>query len=633
MSEVIQFSKADLMTYRDLEILIVSDRPVEKAQLIASTLKNYLFINKKELYTYDLEHVLYNMREYKPSYINSIIAIFIDKSFNELDFSSRELLKNNYKKTYDKIFLKDTINKYVDLVETFITNNDVSFQSNQLFEIHFKNGYYDFRANEFKKRIYGQHYIRSYINRDYLKPNKDDIDMVMKDISKIYPRQDDRDYLLMTFGQAFSGVSTEEQSMLFLLGTGSAGKSTIIEMCYLAFGDCYVNSLQDGFFTENFKSRDKVVNSYLINPCYRLTHINEMKDTKFDKSFFKDFCDGAVKSVSLFKDGSNNFRHFSKVIFTANTFPNIVIDTGTERRIDSYTHTSKFVDHSSEVDESKNIFLKDKDLLRKMALNNSYLNAFSTIVFTYGYNWLNNIKRFKQTDNFRQSKTAIISSNDTIQDFIDKQITITNDDNDRIGRDEMYEVFKTLNQKSYITPTQLLNSLKDKGIKYQADYRINKIKGCYVGITFDGKKSTVSTEDAHLTTIDKQATEIKELKAKIQEMEEAKARLEAQIEILKSNPYDDFNARLDALMKKFDAIPSPPAEPAPKQAESFMDKVNRLIYDAPSPKPSSPITPPEPYYSSDSEESDDDETEEEDEEPEDIPDNDMEGLLDLWLSL
>jgi hypothetical protein len=129
MSEVIQFSKTDLLTYRELEVLIVSDRPVEKAQLVSSHLLNYIFINKKELYTYNLEHVLYNMREYKPSYINSIVAIFIDKSFNELDFSSRELLKNNYKKTYDKIFMKDTINKYVDLVETFITNNDVSFHS------------------------------------------------------------------------------------------------------------------------------------------------------------------------------------------------------------------------------------------------------------------------------------------------------------------------------------------------------------------------------------------------------------------------------------------------------------------------------------------------------------------------
>ena len=35
-----------------------------------------------------------------------------------------------------------------------------------------------------------------------------------------------------------------------------------------------------------------------------------------------------------------------------------------------------------------------------------------------------------------------------------------------------------------MTPTQLLNSLKQKEISYKADYRINKLKGCYTEVKF-----------------------------------------------------------------------------------------------------------------------------------------------------
>ena len=102
------------------------------------------------------------------------------------------------------------------------------------------------------------------------------------------------------------------------------------------------------------------------NNFIRISHINEPEDTKIDDSLFKDHCDGKIQTTSLYKDGSNDFQHYSKMVFTSNTFPNIKIDSGSVRRVDSFTHTSKFIKDKKSIDESKFIFYADLDFLKNV---------------------------------------------------------------------------------------------------------------------------------------------------------------------------------------------------------------------------------------------------------------------------
>jgi hypothetical protein len=185
------------------------------------------------------------------------------------------------------------------------------------------------------------------------------------------------------------------------------------------------------------------------------------------------------------------------MVFTQNNLPNIKNDSGTERRIDAFTTTSTFTKEQSEVNESKHIYLANRDFLQQVGNDDKYLNAFVGILLEYGYNWLSKVTVYKQTPNFRDTKDEIVVSNDIIQDFIDQHLTNTNNDNDRIGRDEMYESFKSAFPKSIITPTQLLNSLKQKDIIYSASYRYNNLRGCYSGIKF-GCDETVKVKSSPL---------------------------------------------------------------------------------------------------------------------------------------
>jgi hypothetical protein len=180
---------------------------------------------------------------------------------------------------------------------------------------------------------------------------------------------------------------------------------------------------------------------------------------------------------------------------TANTIPNIKIDTGTTRRMDSFTHHSEFTKDINKVDEKNNIYLANIDFLKQIETDNKYLNAFCNILFEYGINWMNKKQIYKQTENFRASKEAIMSSNDIIQDFIDTTLTITNNYEHRINRNTMYSVFKDAYKTSLITPQQLLNALKQKKIIYEPDYRCDGLKGCYVGVElgYDEKESPLDS--------------------------------------------------------------------------------------------------------------------------------------------
>jgi hypothetical protein len=323
--------------------------------------------------------------------------------------------------------------------------------------------------------------------------------------------------------------------MLFLLGLGSSGKSTFLELYKLSLED-YVFTLPKQTFSRGYSKIDKILNTYMLRPCIRLSHINEMEDTKMDDALFKDYTDGKIQTTTLYVDGSNDFQHYSKMVITANTFPNIKIDSGSIRRIDSYTHVSKFVKDISEVNEKNNIYLANKDFLNEKKHNSTYLNAFFYIIADYGYKWITKESIYKQTNNFNNTKAAIVTSNDIIQDFLDKEVTITNKDDDRIGRDIMYDTFKFIYPKSMITPTQLLNSLKQKEIDYKPDYRHNKLKGCYVGIVFGEVKNKpetkyefgkqdmeLKTKNDELINLNKSMSE--ELEKIKKEMEDLKAEL------------------------------------------------------------------------------------------------------------
>ena len=160
---------------------------------------------------------------------------------------------------------------------------------------------------------------------------------------------------------------------------------------------------------------------------------------------------------------------------------------------------------------------------------NNYLNAFFDILTEYAYNWSSKKNIYLQTENFKKTKNEVIINNDIIQDFIDKCIIITNNPKDKIGKNEMYDMFKEEYPKKYLTAMQLFNSLKQKNIEYNSNCRRKGIRGCYIGVKEklmdddDEEDEVMNQLYPQLSKMDKDKNkdnEIEKLQNKILELEE-----------------------------------------------------------------------------------------------------------------
>ena len=397
----------DYISFAGIETLITSVLPNEKALIIANKLRDKFIINLDRLYQFDKVNILYTRTDKDvEKYIYHIATLLMEYSFKALHPYERENLKLKYKNGVDKIFGNGFIKSFFPQLTIYLTNDNINFQDPQLNEIHFINGYFDFLDNKFKQRVFNKHFVSHTIGREYKEPNEKCIVAVKQILQKIYPLSEDLNYLLMTLGVAITGLSTIDQTILFLLGLGSTGKSTIMKLMKACYGD-YIYELPSEFFVKGNNKLDKIINTYKQFPFIRVSWLNEPIDTKMNDTLMKMFCEGLLQATSLYKDGCSNFSHHSKLITTANTMPNFKLDTGTGRRVDSYTHKSIFTKDTKLVNKEKHIYLNDPNLITNFENNEDMLNAFFKILADYTHGW---ITKTKNTNKLKISKILKMKS-------------------------------------------------------------------------------------------------------------------------------------------------------------------------------------------------------------------------------
>lgn len=538
---IIEFQKSDLLNFDEILTLIKTIYAGDKFDILVKRVRKYLLINNGNLYLFDCVRVLYNMvvDEDKDDYIKSVGRSLIETSFKSLNPEDRSTIFKDYPKQYGYILKTSFVNDILKDIKMRITRNNTNFSDPQINEIHFLNGYFDLQQYIFKQRDETKHFILKCINRNYEEPKKEALNTVMQITKQIYPNENDMNCVLSEIGAGITGKSSIDQTNLFLLGLGSTGKSTLMKMTKASIS-IYLKELKDDTFTNGNHKIDKILNSFINDVFIRISWINEMEDKKMNDSLFKSFCEGNLQTTELYKESVKNFKHYTKLILTANTFPNIKIDTGTERRIIAYSHSSKFTDKESEVNEKKHIYLQNNKLIDDFENDTELLNAWFYIIAKYAYDWNCN-KKYPLTANFKETKASVVGSNDIIQDFIDQTLTLTTSDSDRIGKDEMHQLFLSVYPKSHITLQQLIGSLSQKDILYNGNCRYNKVRGCYLRVkvqqgepmkeeeyNFKGKAQDFKVEYEEALSQISQLTEhiINIENAKNKEIEELKKQLE-----------------------------------------------------------------------------------------------------------
>lgn len=486
--EIINFQKTDLLTGKELISLFTAVSPVVKAKIVSNKLIKYMFIDKSENFYCYRSNITYTGRRLSDDTLTSIVAVYISDSYYNLDEDSINMLKmpfvNSKPKEYN-MYVKSnlsisTIKTYEMIIKGFITDENILVDS-YTWQLHFQNGYINLKTGEFKKRVFGKDYVSYCIPRDYKPSTEANQNEIMKHIKKIYPNKEDEECIFSEISRYLIGCPNLDQNLLFLMGNGSSGKSLIASLLQISLNG-YVELLPSDLFENGNPKRDKILNEFCTKKYILIAWINEFTDKKLSDSDIKNFCDGVVKTTRLYHDGTQTINLKCKGLFTTNHIPNIIINSGSQRRINSFEHKSKFSDEVQVDDWKKLHFKKDKYLLEKIRESNDLLNAIIDILTKYCIlNWTN--KAPPLSKNFKDTTANTISTNDIIADFVSSTLIVTNNiDKDRIGKEEMKKIFERVYPNKHLSIQQLITSLKEKGISYDGKLRCNKIQGCYVGV-------------------------------------------------------------------------------------------------------------------------------------------------------
>jgi len=517
------FQSKHFLTLTDIEMMINEPNPHKKAALIASKLNNYCCLHQNKLYLLQ-KNMTYKQSTMTYENVLSMTTELIGLSFDKLDINDQRLIKSEHSKTFKTLFTNAEIKKYYEQLILNLCNDDIQFD-NTLCELHFNNGYLDLKDHEFKQRDIKKHFVSEYIIRDYVKSTSEDRDKVIKLIEKIYPDKKDLECLIHIVGSSLSGLTISDQQIIFLLGIANSGKSTLMKTTSMAV-QCYFKELQSNTFSQGNTKIDKILNSYCSDSQVRISWINEMDGKKIDDTLFKKFCEGELQTTKLFKENQHLVKHFSKCIITSNEMPNFRVDSGMTRRIKAYTHQSKFVKSKDEVNAAENIYLEDSDFLYKIN-NDKMLNAWIDILAAACKLYIGGLKTVF-TNNFKDTKSDILSGNDFFQDFIDSCLVVTNDDKERISKDCMRKSFLNKYPEKHMSVTQVMTSLRDKGIVYNSKYRCNNVQGCYVGVKFRN-----NSDDDFVDMLDPLENGTTE-QLKMKEIIDENTKLKQEIELLKS---------------------------------------------------------------------------------------------------
>lgn len=473
------FEKADLLNFDEVENLLTIDTPNERADIICKKIIKYCFFLNGVLYKYDNKLVIYKRIDGKDEtdQLITMLTGFISASRNNLNKEQVKLLKLEHK-NFKTLCENSTMNKMIPQLSVGLKVEEERFFGD-FYEVHYKNGYIDMKTLEFKQRIPNKHFVCNYIKRDYKKSTQIDREEIKKRLYKIYPKLEDLIAILFILGSGLTGKATKEQKILFLLGIGGNGKSVIMDLTMKAI-EGYMDTLEEEAFSVSNKNADKTFSTFRNRPHIRIIWTNEPKADQMNATTFKKFTEGEMKGKLLYQDGVHDFNHNALPVFTANIMPNIKTDGGVVRRFRGYNHTSLFVTDKNKVDESKHIYFVDRDFVDKIR-NDGLLDAWVDLLCEYGNKWYNG-EEIPTPESFKQATEEMMEVNDHIQDFVDAKLKFTTT-GDKIGKNEMIKLYQELYPKKNISVQQIISLLKPK-VKWNKELRcpITGIKGCFYDV-------------------------------------------------------------------------------------------------------------------------------------------------------
>jgi P4 family phage/plasmid primase-like protien len=380
---------------------------------------------------------------------NREIAELSLKATHVSGFEKEELQnkRSRIDKIVDRLMDNSFKNKLMDECKALFydTNFEQKLDSNTKL-IGFENGIYDLEQNIFREGR-PDDYITLSTKNDYYKWNERNPfnPHLFKFFDQVLPNKAVRDYFLNALCTCLTG-DTKEEKMYIMTGSGSNGKSLTMDLMYLALGEYYM-SCPITIITRKRGQSNETSPEKVRMKGRRCGVFQETDDgEKLNVGVMKEFTGGDKVLVrDLFKGSADmiEFKPQMKYFLTCNQLPAVPSnDDGTWRRLRVIQFGSKFTDNPTKQNE----FMIDNTLKQK--IEQWAPNFISYLIHIYNTEYKSK-KYLTEPEEVMAFTNQYKMENDFYTEFITEKIVITNNSNDTIGRDNLWEEFKDWYKKTY----------------------------------------------------------------------------------------------------------------------------------------------------------------------------------------
>jgi P4 family phage/plasmid primase-like protien len=203
---------------------------------------------------------------------------------------------------------------------------------------------------------------------EYVRAKDPRLDEIQDFFQKLFPKEDLRKHVLKLLASCLEGMN-REQLYYFFIGVGSNGKSKLITLMKLVFGD-YQTSLQATVFTRKRPESGAANPDIMAIKCRRFIYSQEPDHNEaLNTSRMKQMSgEDMIEARAMYKD-QDKFKVMGKMFMMCNRLPPIeTTDNGTWRRIRVIPFESRFEeqDHPDLIAKKPGVYPRDNSLDEKL---------------------------------------------------------------------------------------------------------------------------------------------------------------------------------------------------------------------------------------------------------------------------
>lgn len=453
---------------------------------------------------YGTDFIINDKKEY---YFNGVF--WENKSVeNKIKLKLMEDLKQMYKKmlqppTSEEAMLKNKkikkIIKYLGtaskieaiykLIKVYISNEDIKFDEKPNI-FNFKNKCYDLHTNEWIEPNKFD-YVSQSTRRPYIKPRKEKIEKMKKELEKIFPIEEERTLYMTVLATALYGKTLEKFTVAN--GSGGNGKGYLNELMMFMMGDYAINA-DCSIVLGNGKPKDGPNAELASVAKKRLVLMTEPSEKqKINIAVVKKMTGGDTITARACHSNKTEHDIFMTLIMECNKKPSMDgrMDKAILRRILDIPFRATFTDNPEQFEGEEYIYEGDPNAKSRENKHEYYCALFNILIEYWKDYQKANMKLFVPPS-IEQRNIEYMKSSDDILQFMETNFEKTDNKEDYVKFKDVFQQYKYIVYKK-IQRKELLEKINENEF---LDFRKRKkIKGKDLESVLLGWKYKTEKED------------------------------------------------------------------------------------------------------------------------------------------